>query len=225
MDKPVTFFILLLLCVIAFSCTPECSYNSPDLEKFKENVKSESLREDIKNNSLSAGMPKYVLDEIFKKCDCETKIPVTSIGSKKQLLETEGNQVYENPEPKIFLDIYKTQSGKLYIWYGKLDFYGFEVMKNDFIYFYNNEGVDTAKILYLTKPKKLKIDKELIYENVKFAEIHHREKKDSVTYWYNLSISGSDVSIEPQGYDFYPIYRMELNDEKINNFNFKNSKK
>lgn len=223
MKKIILYLVLLLLVLFFYSCVTDCTFRTPDLNKFNERVSSKQMQEKLKNDTLAIGMPHYILNEIFKQCDCKKNIPVSEIGFKQPALEYEGwDRVYGNPDSKIFLDEYKISAGKLLIWYGNLDFYGQGVKRNDLIFLYSGENIDTAKILYLTKPVKIRVNKEFEPANISYAEIQHTEYNGVRSYWYDLSVSDSNVTIDSFKVDNYPIYRMELNNKKINFFNFKN---
>jgi hypothetical protein len=226
MKKLFSDFIVFILLLQFYSCVTDCTYRTPDLNKFNEQVSSKQMQDKLKNDTIAIGMPHYVLNEIFRQCDCKKNIPVSEIGFKEPALEYEGwERVYGNPDAKIFLDEYRTSAGKLLIWYGNLDFYGQGVKRNDLIFLYNGEIIDTAKILYLTKPVKLRVNKELEYNSVRYAEIQHVDYNGVISYWYDLSVADTLILIDSFKVDNYPIYRMELNNKKIDFFNFKNLKK
>jgi hypothetical protein len=211
---------LIIIIVFLFqSCTAECVLNEPDLLKFNNNVTSKELQNKLKNDTLTVGMPYFVLKNIFGDCFDERGVGVSAIGIKKAIIESEGlGRVYQNPDIRIWLDVYKTSKGNLCVWYGNMNFYSWEIMKNDKILLYNNDNIDTAKILYLTKPRELHINKDLNYDTVQYSEIISREQNGKITSWYKLSVKDSIITINPVGMELYTIYRMTLNDKEIKSF-------
>lgn len=222
MKKLIRTILLLSLAFYYLSCTSNCLFKDPDLQKFNSLVSSKSIQDSLKHKIITVGMPYFVIEDVFTDCKRERGIPVASIGSQQELLESEGlGRVYHNPSLKTYLDIYNTSKGVLKIWYGYFTFYSLEVERNDLILFYNKETIDTAKILYLIEPGRLRIDKNLNYDLIQYSEIHHKEQTGKVTFWYDVSIMDSNVVLNPGGMDYYPIYRMELDNKEVKSFHLK----
>lgn len=215
---------LCLLSLVDISCANRpVSYSTPDIGQFKKSVYSQTLIDSIQHNVLTVGMPYFVVREIFMNCDGDTVIPVASIGSRQKLDEHEGLFSHFHDEGiEVYLDRYKTEQGTLLVWYGNPTFYRLNIMAKDTMYVFGENGIDTARVLYLLKPFTLCLEKNTSITSIPYAEIHHREQNGQVSYWYNLSMIDSNViSLNPQKKSQYPIYRLELNNDEITSFRWK----
>ena len=218
------FGVILFLCLITdFSCTPSpCRYENPNQAKFNQLVLSSALRDSLQDNTITIGMPYFVVQDIFKNCGREIGIQVASVGSKKECLEREGlYSNYQDQGIEIYLDQYHTAQGTLYVWYGDPSFYRSLVASGDSIYLFKPDKIVAAKILYLLKPTKLKIDKKLEADALQYVEIHHDEPNGKITYWYHVTVSDSVVKFEAQKKSEYPIFSLELENNPIKSFHWK----
>lgn len=222
MKKFLKAIILSATFTIALSCSSDCVYKEPDLLRFDSVVSSTSFRQNLRNGIISVGMPNYVIRNILERCIDETGIQVASIGSTQKLLEKDPlGFVYQDPNIQIYLDIYNTSQGKLYVWYMNPTFYSLKTEKGESILLFHKDTIDTAKILYLTNRNRLRIDKDLDLDTVQYSEIHHRTHYIDVSYWYKLTVKDSVVNLITIGNDYYPVYRMNLDNKKVESFNYR----
>jgi hypothetical protein len=222
MKKIIDDIILFLVALFFLSCSSDCVYREPDLSRFDSVVISTSFRENLRKGIISVGMPNYIVRSVLDRCIDEMGIQVASIGSAQKLLEKDPlGFVFQDPNIQIYLDIYNTLQGKLYIWYMNPTFYSLKTERGESILLFHNDTIDTAKVLYLTNRNRLRIDKDLDLDTVLYSEIHHRTHYIDVSYWYKLTVKDSVVNLITIGTDFYPIYRMNLDDKKIESFNYR----
>ncbi len=169
-------------------------------------------------------MPYAVVRAVFSGCKGDTAIPVASIGSRQMLDEREGLfSHFHDPNIQVYMDIYPTDKGDLYIWYLNPDFYRSEVSKADSIFLYSESKVDTAKVVSLTKPRVLTISKPLTANlSIPYAEIRSREQIGQVSYWYGLTmLDQTTLKQQPQSTPNYPIVHLELEKTVIKSFSWK----
>ncbi|MBI3365144.1 MAG: hypothetical protein HY033_09580 [Ignavibacteriae bacterium] len=213
--------ILCFLSLLGISCVRHpVTFGKPDLQRFRTSVHSQSLLDSIRQNVLAVGMPHFVVREIFLSCDGDTEIPVASIGSRQKLDEHEGLfSHFHDPGIEVYLDRYKTERGTLLVWYGNPTFYRFGVMAKDTLYAYGEQEIDTSRVLWLLKPFSLRLEKRMHTTDIPYAEIHHREQKGQISYWYNLTmIDSTAINLNPQKKNEYPIFRLEFDDKQITSF-------
>ncbi|MCW8960963.1 MAG: hypothetical protein OQK29_05320, partial [Ignavibacteriaceae bacterium] len=102
-------FILLTVFLILsqVGCTHYPVIQEPDTQTFNQTVHSPSLRDSLRNGKLTAGMPYFVVNQLFNNYSDglkEIKIPVATLGSKQRLEEEEGwGRKYVDPNVKVFL--------------------------------------------------------------------------------------------------------------------------
>jgi hypothetical protein len=222
----VTLFILLLI-----GCTHYPSIQEPDFQMFNNTVYSESLRDSLQQGKLSAGMPHFVVSQLFKSWTDgvqELKIPVATLGSKQRLEEEEGwGRKYVDPDTKVFLDKYETSDGKLYVWYQKPDFYTMDVSARDTLFIFLGDTVYYSVINYLNKSSVLTIRDSLTQVPVStncYAEVHYNDHPwREVSNWYNLQILSNKKTfkIGEINYELYPIELLEFNKEPISSFKWR----
>src|SRR5438552_18597702 len=76
--------------VILASCSHICTIGTPDRTAFDAMVLSPSLRDSIRHNTITVGMPYSVIRMAFGGCGSDTAIAVASSGSRQPLDESEG---------------------------------------------------------------------------------------------------------------------------------------
>lgn len=217
-------FLLGAIAFMANSCASHyCVRGEPDRVRFQKLVRSQRLIDSLQQHVLTEGMPYFVVQDVFRGCDGDTDIPVASIGSHQKLDETEGLiSHYHDASIEVHLDRYTTERGGLLVWYGNPTFYRLNVMARDTMYIFGPDGIDTTAILCLLKPSTLRLERKPRANFVSHAEIRHREQNGMISYWYNLSMLDSNViTLNPQKKSEYPVYRLDLDNEKTTSFNWK----
>ncbi len=226
----ILFFISLLI-LSQFGCTNYPVLQEPDVQLFNQTVHSESLRDSLILGKLTAGMPRFVVSQLFMNYSdgsMETKIPVATLGSKQRLQEEEGwNRKYVDPDINVFLDKYETSEGRLYVWYQRPDFYTMDVSQRDTLCVFYEDTVYCSVINYLNKSSVLSVRDSLpqILVNTKlYAEIRYNDHPwREVSYWYNLEIlsNAKTFKLGDTNYEFYPIELLEFNNEPVTSFNWR----
>lgn len=216
---------MIALSFIFSNCSSVCVTRDVDQAAFKDVILSQPLRDSLSANTLCVGMPYSVIRALYSGCSCDTAIAVASSGSRQPLDETEGlYSHFHDPNIQIYLDKYKTPQGTLSVWYGNMNFYRAEIVKNDSVFTYSASAkIDTGIVASLTKAQIIKLSKAI--ENVSavpYAEIHSREHIGKISYWYDLSmIDAQTLKQQSQSLALYPILHMELGTTVINSFRFK----
>jgi hypothetical protein len=220
-----------LLILLQIGCTQYPVLQEPDLQRFDQTVYSEALRDSLINGKLTAGMPYFVVSQLFKNYSSglkEVQIPVATLGSKQRLEESEGwNRKYVDPDIKVFLDKYETSEGKLYVWYQRPDFYTMDVSARDTLCIYYQDTVYCSVINYLNKSSMLTLKDSLtalplhtnLYAEIRYLE--HRWRK--VSCWYNVEILSNKKSfrLKDINYELYPVEILEFNNEPVSSFNWR----
>lgn len=228
--KPHAFIFFICRCVLlsaslfAFAgCPGSRELAAPDVDYFNRVVASPALRDSLRNNALTAGMPIVVAEQVFRHCKVDTLVAVASVGSRQPLREREGlYSQFHDPNIEVYLNTYQTPKGKLYVWYRDPDFYRLNVMGKDSIYLYWNGQSARARIEYLLKPTLLMLDQPISTNAITTAEIRSREQPGKVTYWYNLSVlAGNAIRLEAQQKDLYPIMHLELENNPVPSFRWR----
>ncbi len=151
----------VILILLQVGCSHYPVLQEPDAQKFNQTVYSESLQDSLMNGKLTAGMPHFVVSQLFKNYSAESieiKVPVATLGGKQRLEEEEGwSRKYVDPNINIFLDRYETSDGKLYIWYQRPDFYRMDVSARDTLCVFFEDTVYCSVINYLNKSSVLTI--------------------------------------------------------------------
>ena len=215
--------VILLFLALNLSCAPStCLYENPDKARFNHLVLSSALQDSLQHNVITIGMPYFVVQQVFQNCSEDTAIPVASIGSRQKLVERQG--LYSrshDPDIEIYLAEYRTAKGMLRVWYRDPDFYRLKSVSGDRILLFGLDQIDTAVILSLAGPLKLRISKNLKEATIPYAEILHKNPVGKRTSWYHLTVSDSTVILGDQVRSEYPIFRLELNDNSITSFRWK----
>jgi hypothetical protein len=220
-----------LIILMQISCTQYPGIQKPDTQMFKQTVYSPFLRDSLLNGKLSAGMPRFVVDQLFKDWNEDIKkvnVPVASLGSKQRLEEVEGwERKYVDPNAKVFLDEYKTKSGILYVWYQRPDFYTMDVSARDTLCIFLEDTVLCSVINYLNKSSVLAVrdslDKIPVHRRL-YAEVHHNDHPwRKISYWYNIEILSNAKTFKTGeiNYELYPIEFLEFDNEPVSSFNWK----
>jgi hypothetical protein len=223
--------LLGFLLFIQIGCSHYPVIQEPDVQQFNETVYSIALRDSLKDGKLTAGMPYFVVTQLFKNWTDgikEVKIPVATLGSKQRLVEEEGwNRQYVDPNIKVFLDVYETPKGKLYVWYQRPDFYSMEVSARDTLYVFFEDSTYTSAINYLTKSTVLSVKDSLAELPVQtdfYAEVRYNDHPwRIISYWYNLEIlsNGRTFKIGETNYELYPVELLEFNNEPVTSFKWR----
>lgn len=220
-----------LLLLLQISCTQYPVLQEPDVEQFNQTVYSSALRDSLQEGKLTAGMPYFVVNQLFKNWTDgikETKIPVASLGSKQRLEEEEGwSRKFVDPNIKVFLDEYETSEGKLYVWYQRTDFYTMDVSARDTLCIFYEDSVICSVINYLNNSNVLTVRDTLhqlpVQTNL-YAEVHYNDHPwRQITYWLNLEIlsNGRALKIGETNYEFYPVELMEFDNEPVSSFKWR----
>jgi hypothetical protein len=196
-----------------------------------QKVQSENLRDSLMQAKLTAGMPYFVVSQLFKNYSDglkEIKIPVASLGSKQRLEEEEGwSRKYVDPNNNVFLDKYETSQGRLYIWYQRPDFYTMDVSARDTLCVFYDDTVFCSVINYLNKSSVLTVRdslKKLPTDTTLFAEIHYNDHPwREVTYWYSIEMlsNAKTFKLGDTNYELYPVELLEFNNEPVSSFNWR----
>jgi hypothetical protein len=227
------YFILLSLYIILFQigCTHYPVIQEPDYLKFNQTVHSTSLRDSLVDGKLTAGMPYFVVSQLFKDWTDgikEIKIPVATLGSKQRLVEEEGwGRKYVDPNIKVFLDEYKTSKGKLYVWYQRPDFYTMDVSYRDTLCIFLEDTIMCSAIKYLNNSKVLTVKDSLpiipLHTSL-YAEVHYNDNPWRViSYWYNIELlnNAKSFKIGESNYELCPIELIEFDKEPVSSFKWR----
>jgi len=223
--------LTVLLILIQVGCTQYPVLQEPDVQMFKQTVQSEFLQDSLMHGKLTAGMPRFVVNQLFKKYQDglkQIKIPVATLGSKQRLEEEEGwSRKYVDPNINVFLDKYETSEGKLNIWYQRPNFYTMDVSARDTLCVFYEDTVYCSVINYLNKSSVLTVRdslKQLLTDTILFAEIRYNDHPwREVSYWYNIEIlsNAKTFKLGETNYELYPIELLELNNEPVSSFKWR----
>lgn len=221
----------LLVLLLQVGCAHYPALQEPDIQKFNKIVVSEPLRDSLINGKLTAGMPWFVVNQLFNNYESsakEVKIPVASLGSKQRLEEDEGwSRKYVDPNINTFLDEYETSEGKLYVWYQRPDFYSMDVSQRDTLCVFYNDTIYCSVINYLNKSTVLTVKDSLVQipiDTSLFAEIRYNDHPwREVSYWYNIQIlsNAKTFRLGDTNYELYPIEFLEFNNEPVSSFKWR----
>jgi len=223
--------LISFLLFIQIGCSNYPLIQEPDVQQFNQTVYSIALRDSLKEGKLTPGMPYFIVTQLFKDWTDgikEVKIPVATLGSKQRLVEEEGwNRQFVDPNIKVFLDIYETPKGKLYVWYQRPDFYTMDVSARDTLYVFYEDSIYTSAINYLTKSNVLSVKdslSELPTQTNFYAEVHYNDHPwRTISYWYILEIlsNGRTFKIGETNYELYPVELLEFNNEPVPSFKWR----
>ena len=221
----------LLILFLQIGCTNYPVIQEPDVQQFNQTVYSSALRDSLIEGKLTAGMPYFVVSQLFKNWTDgikEVKIPVATLGSKQRLEEEEGwNRAFVDPNIKVFLDIYETPKGKLYVWYQRPDFYTMDISARDTLCITFEDTIISSAINFLTKSTVLSVKdslSDLPTQTNFYAEVHYNDHPwRTISYWYNLEIlsNGRTFKIGEINYELYPIELLEFNNEPVTSFRWR----
>ena len=219
-----------MVAFVSTGCWESYHVTNPDLSKFEKTVASPSLRDSLQAGKLVSGMPYFVAANIFSQWDGRRKTPVPSVGSRQELQESEGwNRQFMNPEIRIFVDEYKTESGTLCLWYQYPDFYRMRVSVNDTLVVFMPDQTFCSVIQCIRNSDVATVKdklKSLSDGDTLYAEIHYVENPDrpsNVSYWYLLRILSDDrtFALRSPSFEYYPIEWMELNSTPVTSFDWR----
>jgi len=223
----VLYFIFSLL-LIQRGCISYPLIDQPDITVFKNQVGNTSLLDSLNNGSLTAGMPYYVAEDIFKDWPenlKRTKIPVASLGSKQMLEEMEGwSRIYSDPDIRIYMDEYETGKGTLTIWYQFPDFYRLDISSGDTLLVFLADTVLSSQVSGLKKARVLNIKDsypQIPRNKNLYSEVHYSDHPwRKISHWYTLNVlsDGQTFMLKDLNYKIYPIELLELNNEPITSF-------
>jgi len=225
------FFLIFVFILLQVGCAHYPALQEPDSNLFNNTVSSVDLRDSLSMGKLTAGMPHFVVSQLFKNYSdgsMELKIPVATLGSKQRLQEEEGwNRKYVDPNITILLDEYETSKGKLYIWYQRPNFYSMDVSQRDTLCVFYNDTVYCSVINYLNKSSVLTVRDSLpqipvstnLYAEIRYNDHPWRE----VSYWYNIEIlsNAKTFKLGDANYELYPIELLEFNNEPVSSFKWR----
>jgi hypothetical protein len=225
-------YLFFLSVILSLSLTgSSCNYpllDEPDIAKFQNEVGSSALSDSLMDGKLTQGMPYYLVRDIFKNWSDGIKIPVAGIGSKQKLLESEGlGRIYNDPDIKIFMDEYKTEKGKLSIWYQFPDFYRMDISFGDSIKIFTQDTIFSSVVTNLKKSRALSIKDsfpQLADSGNFYAEVHYNDHPwRKVSYWYTISVlsDGQTLLLRDLQYEIYPVEWLELDGEPITSFKWR----
>jgi len=222
---------LSVIILLQVGCSHYPALQEPDVQMFNQTISSEELRDSLTNGKLTAGMPHFVVSQLFKNYSdgsMELKIPVATLGSKQRLQEEEGwNRKYVDPNISVLLDKYETCEGKLYVWYQRPDFYNMDVSQRDTLCVFYNDTIYCSVINYLNKSNVLTIRDSLPQipaDTSLFAEIRYNDHPwRQVSYWYNVEIlsNAKTFKLGDTNYELYPIELLEFNNEPVSSFKWR----
>ena len=220
-----------LIILLQVGCAHYPVLHEPDTHMFMQTVHSEALLDSLNQGKLTAGMPHFVVSQLFKNYTAgsmEIKIPVATLGSKQRLQEEEGwNRKYVDPNISILLDKYETCEGKLFVWYQRPDFYSMDVSQRDTLCVFYDDTVICSVISYLNKSTVLTVRDSLPQIPVStslFAEIRYNDHPwREVSYWYNIEIlsNAKTFKLGDTNYEMYPIELLEFNNEPVSSFKWR----
>jgi hypothetical protein len=224
-------FLTVLLILIQVGCTQYPVLQEPDTQMFKQTVQSENLQDSLMHGKLTAGMPRFVVNQLFKNYQDglkQIKIPVATLGSKQRLEEEEGwSRKFVDPDINVFLDKYETSEGRLYIWYQRPDFYTMDVSARDTLCIFYEDTVYCSVISYLNKSSVLTVRdslKQLPTDTTLFAEIRYNDHPwREVSYWYSIEklSNAKTFKLGDTNYELYPIELLEFNNEPVSSFKWR----
>ena len=226
-------FILLSILIIFFQvgCAHYPVIQEPDVKMFEETVHSPALNDSLQQGKLTAGMPRFVVSQLFKDWNDgikEIKIPVATLGSKQRLEEEEGwGRKYVDPNIKVFLDEYETSKGKLYVWYQRPDFYTMDVTSRDTLCIFLEETIMCSAVKYLNNSKVLTVKDslpEIPLHTTLYAEIHYNDHPWRViSYWYNIELLNNAKSFKlgEGNYETYPVELIELDNKPVSSLKWR----
>ncbi len=224
-------FSIFLMIFLQIGCSHYPLLEEPDTQMFNRTVYSASLRDSLQAGKLIAGMPHFVVSQLFKKWTGgiqELKIPVASLGSKQRLQEEEGwGRKYVDPDIKVFLDEYETSRGTLYVWYQRPDFYTMDVSANDTLCIFSGDTVMCSAVRCLNNSEVLTVKDSLpqipVHTSL-YAEIRYTDHPwRVVSYWYNIEIlsNAKSVKIGEVNYESYPVELLEFDNEPVSSFKWR----
>jgi len=221
----------LLFILFQVGCAHYPPLQEPDAQMFKSTVHSETLRDSLTQGKLTAGMPRFVVSQLFKNYvdgSRETKVPVATLGSKQRLEEEEGwSRKFVDPNINVFLDKYETSEGRLYVWYQRPDFYRMDVSARDTLCVFYEDTVYCSVINYLNKSSVLTVRdslSQLPTDTTLFAEIRYNDHPwREVSYWYSIEMlsNAKTFKLGDTNYEFYPIELLEFNNEPVSSFKWR----
>lgn len=223
--------LVALLVLIQIGCTNYPVILEPDSQMFSQTVQSPVLRDSLNEGNLTAGMPHFVVSQLFKNYAGnlqEIKIPVATLGSKQRLQEEEGwSRKYVDPNISILMDIYETSEGRFYVWYQRPDYYTMDISSRDTLCVFYEDTVYYSVINYLNKSTKLTLRDSLpqLPANTNlYCEIHFNDHPwREISYWYNAEIlsNAKTFILGATNYEFYPIELLEFNNEPVSSFKWR----
>jgi hypothetical protein len=229
--KQIFLLFTSLFILLQVGCAHYPALQEPDVQMFNRTVHSETLRDSLMQGKLTAGMPRFVVSQLFKNCtdgSKETKIPVATLGSKQRLEEEEGwNRKYVDPNISVLLDKYETSEGRLYVWYQRPDFYTMDVSQRDTLCVFYEDTVYCSVINYLNKSSVLTVRdslKQLPTDTTLYAEIRYNDHPwREVSCWYNIEIlsNAKTFKLGDTNYELYPIELLEFNNEPVSSFKWR----
>ena len=225
------FFFTTLIFVLQIGCAHYPALQEPDTQNFRQIVYSEALLDSVNQGKLTAGMPHFLVSQLFINYSAESieiKVPVATLGSKQRLEEEEGwSRKYVDPNINIFLDRYETSDGKLYVWYQRPDFYRMDVSARDTLCVFFEDTVYCSVINYLNKSSVLTVRDSLpqipVHTSL-YAEIHYNDHPwRQASYWYGVEIlsNAKTFKLGDINYEQYPIELLEFNNEPVSSFKWR----
>ena len=226
-----TVVLAAFLILLQIGCSHYTVLHEPDNQMFNQTIYSNVLQDSLAEGKLTEGMPHFVVSQLFKDYsagDKEIKIPVATLGSKQRLEEEEGwSRKYVDPNSNIFLDKYETSNGRLYVWYQRPNFYRMDVSARDTLCIFIEDTVMCSVVKYLNNSNVITVKDSLPQIPVRtslFAEVHYNDHPwREVSYWYNIEIlsNAKTFKLGETNYELYPIELLELNNEPVSSFKWR----
>ncbi|MDT8323147.1 MAG: hypothetical protein RRA94_03465 [Bacteroidota bacterium] len=220
----------VLLFLLSGCCAPPPFPQRPDHDTFAQRVPIPELKDSLRVGVLCAGMPYYVVREIFAShtddCHTDTARQVPGPGSRQALRESEGwKRDYADPNIQVFLDTYEVPEGRLAIWYRKPDFYVMDVARNDRICIHAGDSAYCADIAFLASRRALLlrqvIDLPGNHTGSLSAVIFHDDHAWRAQSWWTgitLQGGGERVTLTSIPHTLYPVELIELNGKRISSY-------
>ena len=226
---PAVVVVLPLAAIFAVGCICHShSMRAPDRNHFRAVVASPALRDSLDSGCLLAGMPNFVIKEIFADFGPYRPLPVASVGSRQELRDTEGwGRVSHDPGIKVYMCEYPTSRGKVAVWILYPDFYRMGTSVNDTLVIYWQGSTQPTVIQCLLNATSAGVGDSLndIPPGTSvYGEIRHVDNPDrTISYWYRLQVvDPTPVILEAPGDDLYPIDQIEIDGRKVSSFRWRN---
>ena len=187
-------FFNTLIVVFQIGCAHYPALQEPDLQTFKQTVHSESILDSLNQGKLAAGMPHFVVSQLFENYSAESieiKVPVATLGANSGLKKKKVGA--ENMWIRIsifFLTGTKPLMENFTFGTKVPDFYRMDVSARDTLCVFFEDTVYCSVINYLNKSSVLTVRDSLpqipVHTSL-YAEIRYNDHPwRQVSYWYGI---------------------------------------